>query len=73
MSQKNKFVLDRIEGTIGVFENEDGGRVCFPLPEGAKEGDIFVMTESGLTFMQELTSAKRECMKSRLSRLFSKI
>jgi len=73
MSPKNEYVLDRIEGSLGVFEDENGRHLVMNLPEGASEGDIFRLEEGKLIFMPALTARRREEMKKRLSRLFSEI
>ena len=73
MSPKNEYVLDRIEESLGVFEDENGRHMSFPLPEGASEGDIFRLEDGKLIFMPKLTAERREEMKKRLSRLFAEI
>ncbi|SDN39078.1 DUF3006 domain-containing protein [Acetanaerobacterium elongatum] len=67
--------IDRLEGTVAVCEDEQGGRVQLPvcsLPAGVKEGDCLKLDDTGRAVVDtEETRHRRELIKKLQQQVFS--
>ncbi len=64
-------VIDRFEGNIAVIE-EGGHKREIPrelLPENASEGDVIIISESGITLDHEAAKARGKSLFMRLTKL----
>ncbi len=64
--------IERIEGTIAVCEDDDGGQLRLPLhalPEGVREGDLLREEGSGWTVDREEAARRRNAASERLSKM----
>lgn len=71
-----KLVLDRFEGTYALFECEDEKTFAIAvneLPQGAKEGDVIVITDEGeISIDVKETEARKNKMKNLKKKAFKK-
>lgn len=67
-----RMIIDRLEGTYAVCENEDKTKKTIPrmkLPPNVKEGDCLIQDEKGIFLIdEEYTVQKKKMIQSRLSR-----
>jgi len=63
-----RYIIDRVEGGLAVYEKEDGSFERIPLqklPEGAREGSVLVLQEGAWTLDLQAEQERR-------ARLFAK-
>lgn len=68
-----KLIIDRIEGTCAVCEQEDRSMLHIPLqqlPHGIKEGDVLLCKDGQYSIDQEATQARREHLDAKRRLLF---
>lgn len=67
--------IDRLDGSVAVCEDEQGGRVLLPiesLPAGVKEGDCLKFDDTGHVVVDtEETRHRRELIKKLQQQVFS--
>ena len=70
-----KYSVDRIEEGIAVCEDENGGSVKLEitmLPDGIREGDLFLMTEDKTEILHDETAEKKKRMADLQKSIFTK-
>ena len=70
-----KYSVDRIEERIAVCEDENGESVSFEianLPEGIKEGDLFLITDGKTEILHDETAEKKKRMADLQKSIFTK-
>ena len=70
-----KYSVERKEENIVLCEDDDGGQIKLDiseLPQGVREGDIIVRTESGYVIDREETESRRRKMAALQKSLFNK-
>lgn len=70
-----KYSVDRIEEGIAVCEDENGEIVKLEtamLPDGIREGDLFLMTEDKTEILHDETAEKKKRMADLQKSIFTK-
>lgn len=70
-----KYSVDRIEEGIAVCEDENGEIVKLEtaiLPDGIREGDLFLMTEDKTEILPNETAEKKKRMANLQKSIFTK-
>lgn len=68
------YKLDSIEDKIAALECPDGSVIYMNparLPENAKEGDCFALSDEGFVFLEEETENRRKKISSLLDSIIS--
>lgn len=71
----NRYIVERIEGTVAVLENKDGEMsemLLSALPKGVFEGCLLSFKDGVFSIDMEATEARKKLMEEKLRRLLNR-